>query len=99
MNERLAQIMIIHKDMNNYGDLQPGQMSLVKDSIEPDLWIIACPLCSGLGELRNHQVIENEDGTVTVSPSLVCNGVIYDNSGYHDCPAHYFIERNHIRWV
>ena len=98
MVERLMQVTIVRKDAFKYGDLQPGQMSPVKDSTKPDLWILACPLCSGLGELRNHSVVENEDGTVTVSPSLVCNCAIYDESGYRDCTAHYFIEHNQIRW-
>jgi hypothetical protein len=96
MSERLTQVTIIRKD--EWGDLQPGQMSPVKGSSQP-LWIVCCPVCSCLGELRTHSVVEHEDGTVTVSPSLVCNGSLYRAPKTYDrCPAHYFIERNQIRW-
>ncbi len=105
MSERLTQVTVIRKDVAKYGDLQLGQMSPVKDSTKPDLWIIACPQCNSLGELRVHSVIEHEDGTVTVSPSIVCNGSIYDSSQveptlmYRPCKAHYFVEHNQIKWV
>jgi hypothetical protein len=97
--ERLAQITVIRKEANEWGDLQPGQMTPVEGSDTPNLWMICCPLCSNLGELRTHQVTENKDGTVTVSPSLVCHGSIYRApSTYEPCTAHYFVERNQIRW-
>jgi|SRR5580765_516602 len=100
MSERLAQVTLIRKDTAKFGDLQPGQMSPVKDSAKPDLWIICCPQCGSLGELRNHTVTENNDNTITVSPSLVCNGSIYEApKTYHRCTAHYFIEHNKIRWI
>lgn len=111
MSERLAQVTVIRKDIDKWEDLQPGQMSPVKDSVKPDLWMVCCPLCGCLGELRNHSVTEHENGTVTVSPSLVCNGSIYNAPDpnvsqstpqvpvYRPCGAHYFIERNQIRWA
>jgi hypothetical protein len=94
MSERLTHITVVREDTRE--DLKPGQMS---PTTTPGLWIIVCPVCNGLGELRNHSVTENEDGTVTVSPSLVCNGSIYEvPHTYRPCPAHYFIVNNEIRW-
>ncbi|SRR6266567_1647854 len=99
MSERLTRVTIIHKDANKFGDLQPGEMCHVEDSTKPDLWVICCPLCGSLGELRNHHVGTHEDGTLTASPSLVCNGSIYEPpDSYRPCTAHYFVERNQIRW-
>lgn len=93
--ERLTQIAVVRKGINQWGDLQPGQMS----PVEGNLWMVCCPMCGNLGELRNHQVTEHEDGTVTVSPSLVCHGSIYREPNHYDpCTAHYFVERNQIRW-
>lgn len=91
--DRLTQVTIIRGE---WGNLQPGQMS---PTSKPDLWVVCCPMCGNLGELSNHQVTENEDQTVTVSPSLVCNGSIYKAPHTYDrCTAHYFIEHNQIRW-
>lgn len=36
-------------------------------------WVLYLPGC-GIGELSNHQVVENVDGTVTVSPSILMRG-------------------------
>ena len=46
--ERLAQITVIRKEANEWGDLQPGQMTPVEGSDTPNLWMICCPLCSNL---------------------------------------------------
>lgn len=35
----------------------------------------------GTGGLAKHQVIEHEDGTITVSPSILCTG--YDGQQWH----------------
>ena len=100
MNERLTQMTVLRKEANKWGDLQAGEMSPVKESAQPGLWIVCCPLCGSLGELRNHTVIENGDGTVTVSPSLICNGsVFHPPAHYERCKAHYFVDHNQIRWV
>lgn len=99
MSERLSHMTIIRKDVNKWGDLKPGEMSPVIGSTKPDVWMVCCPTCGNLGELRTHTVTEHEDGTVTVSPSLVCNGSLYTApQTYEKCPAHYFVERNQIRW-
>lgn len=93
--ERLTQVTVIHKD--EWGDLKPGEIT---ESSKPDVWMVCCPMCGNLGELRSHKVTEHEDGTVTVSPSLVCHGSIYEAPGtYEPCTAHYFIDHNQIQWV
>jgi hypothetical protein len=94
MSERLTQVTVI-RDGRGYGSYRPGEIGKVKDG----LWMICCPLCNNLGELRTHQVTENEDNTITISPSLVCHGSIYEGlHQYRSCTAHYFVERNQIRW-
>jgi hypothetical protein len=35
-------------------------------------WLVYCPK-GGVGTLINHQVVEHEDGTITVSPSILQN--------------------------
>jgi hypothetical protein len=39
----------------------------------PGEWLFYIPNC-GVGRLTNHQVIEHEDGTITVSPSILFTG-------------------------
>jgi len=56
--------------------MKPGDY--FKLSSNPIEFIIQTPnglVCS----IRNHAVIEHEDGTITVSPSIVVNGVKYEN--------------------
>jgi hypothetical protein len=57
----------------------------------------ACPPTDDqlLGNLGNHQVIEHEDGTITVSPSILISG--YD--GDRDISWHGFFERGVWREV
>lgn len=40
---------------------------------EDGLWWLYIPLC-GAGVLKNHTVQEHDDGTITVSPSIVMTG-------------------------
>lgn len=68
--ERLTQITVLEKEPNQWGDLQPGQMCRVEGAGSPNVWMVCCPLCSNLGELRTHRVITHDDGTITVSPVL-----------------------------
>lgn len=72
MADRLMQVTIVAGG-NDFGGYQPGEIGKVREG----LWLICCPICKNLGKLRTHQVAENEDGTITISPSLVCNGLIY----------------------
>jgi len=41
-----------------------------------DVWYLYIPGC-GLANLKNHQIIQHEDGTITVSPSILLTG--HDN--------------------
>jgi|SRR5579859_2204515 len=92
--QKLTQITLICDD-KGYGGYQPGEVGRVKDGV----WMVCCPLCNNLGELRTHHVTEHDDQTITISPSLVCHGSIYESPGvYRSCTAHYFVERNQIRW-
>ena len=64
--------------------LEPGEAAYDNRC---DGWFIGCPgLCSGKGNLTGHTVVYM-DKMLTVSPSILCG-----------CGAHYFIERNQIRW-
>jgi hypothetical protein len=38
-----------------------------------DEWLLYLPFC-GLGNLRNHQVQEHDDGTISVTPSIKVTG-------------------------
>jgi len=88
--ERLSQVTVARE--------KQGKGSYVRGDIGiPDpggtLWYICCPECGICARLQNHTITEHEDGTVTLSPSLLCPGVECGR-----CTAHYFIERNVIRW-
>lgn len=37
------------------------------------VWQLYIPGC-GVGDLRNHEVTENVDGTITVTQSILCEG-------------------------
>ncbi len=57
-------------------------------------WMIMCPGCPDAHvhltpKERPWDVIEHEDGTITVNPSI-----------WHkdDCNAHFFIKKNKIQW-
>lgn len=38
-----------------------------------ECWFLYIPGC-GLGNLLNHSVVEHEDGTITVNPSILVDG-------------------------
>lgn len=46
----------------------------------------------GTGGLGKHQITEHEDGTITVSPSILC-------TGHHDKQWHGYLERGVWREV
>lgn len=64
-------------------ELLPSEMTC---DVKRQYWFIGCPLCKEPGSLSDHRITENEQG-ITISPSLLCS-----------CGAHYFVERNRIRW-
>lgn len=82
MPERLTHITLVEKGVH---ELQPGEMTLYPVN---HCWYIGCPgpNCGGKGNLGNHTVAQN-GSDITVSPSILCG-----------CGAHYFVERNQIRW-
>ena len=50
---------------------QPGEYG----KNQADQWFMRVPASGfGMGSLANHEVIEHEDGTITVSPSILCTG-------------------------
>ncbi len=91
MSKRLIQITEI-ADKRSLGEYKPGEIGQPYQM--EATWFIACPECGGRGSLADHTVTVNEDNTITISPSLLC----YGNS-LNKCTAHYFVERNQIRWV
>lgn len=91
MAERLTEIAVI-RDNRSFGDYKPGEMGKPFQK-EPDTWYMCCPGCGLRAGLPDHGITENSDGTVTISPSLVCPHV---DTG--KCTAHYFVEQNKIRW-
>jgi hypothetical protein len=84
MSERLTQVTVVTKSVHT---LRAGEMTHETRADQSQCWYIGCPQCSpGVGNLGFHTVTEDEQG-ITVSPSILCG-----------CGAHYFIERNQIRW-
>ena len=60
---------------NEKGEIILQAGDYVKD--QKGYWIIKSP--NGIvASTINHEVIEHEDGTITVSPSIVVNGIEYD---------------------
>lgn len=59
-------------------------------------WYCRCPqsngFFAGMGNLSNHTVIEHEDGTITVSPSILV-------TGHHDKQWHGYLEKGIWREV
>lgn len=83
--------MIEAKRVTRYMELGPSVMQYWKGKTDgQECWFLYIPGC-GLGNLLNHSVIENEDGTITVSPSiLVSNGNTQvhgylENGKWRDC--------------
>ncbi len=72
--------------------LKPGE-AYISNLVEKDrfvkkfLWI-ACYLCGLEAPTLSHTLTENSDGTVTISPSLMCPK--------EGCPAHYYIRNSKL---
>lgn len=65
---------------------------VVKDE-EGNYWT-RCPLCLETGPL-DHEVVEHEDHTATVTPSIMCDNVT--NSG--PCRGHFTIDHGVVTLV
>ena len=63
---------------------------------QDDNWY-ACTPNGHLGNLENHEVTEHEDGTITVSPSILVIG--YDNEKKEKTAWHGFLEHGVWREV
>ena len=83
MAERLTQITLVEKEVHK---LLPGEATYAS---KHQTWFIGCPSDDcGVGNLAGHDVAYDEQAKLlTVSPSILCG-----------CGAHYFVERNQIRW-
>lgn len=57
----------------------------------------ACTPNGKLGDLSNHEVTEHEDGTITVSPSILVTG--YDDERKEKTVWHGYLERGIWREV
>ena len=62
-------------------DLAEGEFALEQGEYGKDpegFWMCRVPAPGfGVGALGNHTVVEHEDGTITVSPSILCYGHHY----------------------
>ena len=56
--------------------MEPGDYMKLADGN----WLVRPPGCSNSGSLTNHSVVEHEDGTITVSPSILHHD---DKSEWH----------------
>ena len=65
----------------------PGVLFMTVPDV-PDNRLLGCPQCGMFGNPAKHTLTLHEDGTVTLSPSVLVGC----------CGAHFFIERNRIRW-
>ncbi len=61
---------MIAKRISGYSELDDTSYCYFK--IE-DIWYLYLPGC-GLGNLANHKVEEHEDGTISVTPSILVTG-------------------------
>jgi len=87
----------------------PTQVRIISPKADPDslpvpgdiyrggdnIWYDCCPKCGIVAALSNHTVVEEDDGTITVTPSIVCQ---CDRKGAK-CDAHYFITKSVITYV
>ena len=67
--------------------LKPGQAYLTKLDDKAALWY-CCHVCKEEILVSDHQITQNSDGTITVTPSLVCPT--------EGCTGHYFITNSEI---
>ncbi|SRR6266849_1498480 len=64
------------------------------------LWYLCCPACGwGTYVGRTHGVLQNKDGTVTITPALVCSGSQRRFNDPLRCTARYRIDHNIIHWI
>jgi hypothetical protein len=73
---------------------EDGKLNLPSNSYgkEEGIWYIRPPRCH-VGSLRKHSIVEHEDGTITVSPSILQHDYEIGPDGYKDIHLHGMIER------
>lgn len=74
---------------------ETGKVSFPPDSygLQDGIWYVRLPGCH-LGSLQNHTVVEHEDGTITVSPSVLHRDFKrLEDERVVDIEVHGFIER------
>ncbi len=59
-------------------------------------WFVRIPGCH-LGSVKNHQVTEHEDGTITVSPSILHHDFKIVDGEKVEFQAHGYLERGEWR--
>jgi len=69
----------MRKYVNESGDLSLSEEDYGKDNA--GTWYARPPGCH-TGSLRNHQVTEHDDGTITVSPSILVTDATCQWHGY-----------------
>lgn len=67
--------------------MNPGEAYLSKLDGKPVMWY-CCHLCKEEILVSDHKITHNPDGTITVTPSLVCPTL--------GCSGHYFITNSEI---
>lgn len=81
-----------HDLEGNRLNLEPGEYGKDPNGV----WWARVPqsgdFYAGVGSLKNHEVVEHEDGTITVSPSILV-------TGHHDKQWHGYLERGVWREV
>ena len=58
--------------VNGFSEIQEDRICYWFEK-DPGVWYLHLPHC-GTGSLRNHQVTENPDGSITASPSVLMTG-------------------------
>ena len=66
-------------------DIQPGDYWF---SPVDGKWYFCCPKGGSIGNLANHQVTEHEDGTITVSPSILVESPWQPQKNWHGYLEH-----------
>jgi hypothetical protein len=83
--ERLTQVAVVEKEIHL---LAPGEMS----RHENGHWYLGCPNCGHPANLSTHYVRKHQDGTMSVTPSILHYG-----PNLEPC-AHFWVNRSQIQW-
>lgn len=87
----MTDVKVVGRRVYNTEAFQAGEYGLIEG-----YWY-ACTPNGELGNLFNHEVVEHEDGTITVSPSILVSS--YDSKGNAHVVWHGFLEHGVWREV